>query len=212
MRARGTACGATIAAAAVLATGCGSGAASLAKQASTPKAGTAVSSSAPSTLSGTELRYPHQINAAAYFKKPCTTLTEPQIDRLIGARPGDGHRIDVGGTGQGCNWEPASLDTPANSIAISWLRKGQGGLKFLYSIRNERKHFQPTTVAGFPAVNTSGHAEKSSGECVINVGVNDQRYFFAQFQTGALAPKGLDLCGKARQAARYVIKNLKGGS
>ncbi len=95
-----------------------------------------------------------------------------------------------------------------NSIGITWLKKGYGGLEFLYRIRNERKHFQPTTVAGFPAVNTSGHDERSAGECVMNVGVNDERAFFAQFQGSV----GTSLCPKALQAAKYVIKNLKGGS
>jgi hypothetical protein len=52
----------------------------------------------------------------------------------------------------------------------------------------------------------------STGECVLDVGVNDQRAFFSQFQAGALIMNDTDLCGKARQAAKYVIQNLKGGS
>jgi hypothetical protein len=159
-----------------------------------------------------DLHYPEQLNASRYVQDLCASLSDTQIRALIGSKPGRGKHIVVPNAGRGCGWFPATSNAESNSVAIGWAPKGHGGLKFLYSIRYERRHFEPTTVSGYPAVNTSGHAETSSGQCVVSVGVNDQRAFFAQFQPGPTAPDYSHPCGKARQAARYVIENLKEGS
>jgi hypothetical protein len=199
--------GAVVAAAALLLAGCGGG--SSASPQPKVNADDSPSSSAPS---GPNLHYPEQLDASPYVQHLCSALTSSQIRKLIGSKPDNGKHVSVPSTGRGCNWQPASSDAESNSIAIVWLTKGHGGLEFLYSIRNERKYFQPTSVSGFPAVNTSGHDETSSGECVINVGVNNQRYFFAQYQPGPTASNYSNPCPEARQAAKYVIQNLKGGA
>jgi hypothetical protein len=197
---------AAIVAAAMLAAGCGSSAGSLATPQPTTNPGGGPS--AESSPASPELHYPEQLDASRYVKDLCASLSDSQLRKLIGSKPNNGKHVVVPNAARGCAWQPASPDSPLNTIAIEWATKRKGGLKFLYRIRNERKHFQPTTVAGFPAVNTSGHDERSAGECVMNVGVNDQRAFFAQFQGSV----GTNPCPKARQAAKYVIKNLKGGS
>jgi hypothetical protein len=212
MRSQGSARFATgaavIAAAALLVTGCGAG------SSASPQPKAKVGSSAPSSApSGPNLHYPEQLKASSYFKKPCTSLTDSQIRHVIGSKPDSGKHVNVPNAGRGCGWFPTSSDAPTNSIQIGWAEKGHGGLEFLYSIRDEFQRFQPTSpVSGFPAVIAGRRDEASTGECVISVGVNDQRAFFSQFQAGALVMKDTDLCGKARQAAKYVIQNLKGGS
>jgi hypothetical protein len=209
MRARVSArwaAGGAVVAAGMLAAGCGAG--SLASP--RPQAGTGAAR-APSSAAGPDLHYPRKLDASPLTARPCRDLTGSQVRHVIGAKPGDGkpeHHLGVG-----CGWHPASIDnTSAGSIAIH-RQAGDGGLRYFYTIKHEFKYFHPTTVAGFPAVVSSPSAQRApSGECAINVGVNEHTYFFSDFISGASPPASLKPCGKARQAAKYVIQNLKGGS
>jgi hypothetical protein len=188
------------------AAGCGGSAAS-----PQPKPDPGRTSAPPSQSPGPELHYPQQLDASPLTEHPCRDLSDSQVRHVLGAEPGHGkpeHHL-----GAGCSWYPASLDnTSAGSIGIH-RQAGDGGLRYFYTIKDEFDYFQPTTVAGFPAVVSSpGDTATAGGECTINVGVNDHAYFFSDFQSGATPPADLDLCAKARQAAKYVIHNLKGGS
>jgi hypothetical protein len=203
--ARWAAGGAALAAAALLTAGCGGSAAS-----PQPKPDPGRTSAPPSQSPGPDLHYPRQLDASPLTEHPCRDLTDSQVRHVIGAEPGDGkpeHHL-----GAGCSWHPASIDEPQRSIAIH-REAGDGGLRFVYSIKDEFGYFQPTTVAGYPAVVASpGNTATASGECAINVGVNEHAYFFSDFISGATPPADLKPCAKARQGAKYVIHNLKGGS
>jgi hypothetical protein len=204
--ARWAASGAALAATALLIAGCGGSAAS-----PQPKPDPGGASAPPSQSAGPELHYPQQLDASPMIKDPCSALTGPQIHKVIGAKPNEGtvqHAVGVT-----CVWHPASIDEPRRSIGVHW-PSGDVGMDYLYRVKDRWQYFQPTSsVAGFPAVVTSqGNSRTAGGECVINVGVNEQQLFFAEFLAGATPPPDLKPCAKARQAAKYVIQKLKGGS
>jgi hypothetical protein len=201
-----TAGGAAIAAG-LLAAGCGAGSLTSPQ----PKADPGAAAS-PSPAPGPDLHYPQQLDASRTINDPCTALTDDQVHKVIGSHPGGGKTEH--GAGVGCSWHPSSLDnTSAGSIGIEWPSGGAYGMRGFYRTKNRYGYFQPTTVAGFPAVVASpGDTAVSVGECAIYVGVNEHRVFFSDFDSGATPPASLKPCGKARQAAKYVIQKLKGGS
>jgi hypothetical protein len=206
--ARWAAGSAALAAAALLAAGCGGGSAASPQ----PKPDPGGTSAPPSHSPGPDLHYPQQLDASRTTNDPCSALTDHQVHEVIGSLPGGGKTEH--GAGVGCSWHPASLDnTSAGSIGIEWPSGGVYGMRGFYKTKNRYGYFQPTTVAGFPAVVASpGDTAVSVGECAVYVGVNEHRVFFSDFDSGATPPADLKPCGQARQAAKYVIHNLKGGS
>jgi hypothetical protein len=198
--------GGAVIAAGLLAAGCGGGLSA----SPSPKAHTG-GTSPSSRASGPDLHYPQQLDASRTRKDTCSALTDDQVQKVIGFRPGGGK--SERGAGVGCSWHPASINKPQRNIGIEWPSGGAYGMRGFYKTKGRYGYFQPTTVAGFPAVVASPNGQRTpGGDCAIYVGVNQHRYFFSEFQSGATPPADLKPCAMARQAAKYVIHNLKGGS
>jgi hypothetical protein len=203
--ARFSAGGAAIAAV-LLGAGCGGGS----SPSPQPKADTGATMS-PSRAAGPDLHYPQELDASATRKDTCSALTDAQVRNVIGSDPGGGKTEH--GAGVGCSWHPASIDMPQRNIGIEWPSGGAYGMRGFYKTKDRYGYFQPTAVAGFPAVVASpGDTAVSVGECAVYVGVNEHRVFFSDFESGATPPADLKPCAEAKKAAKYVIQNLKGGS
>ncbi|SHG61018.1 Protein of unknown function [Streptoalloteichus hindustanus] len=87
-----------------------------------------------------------------------------------------------------------------------------GGLEGIYQRRDKFGHFQPTTIAGYPAVQAIDYRDApKQGDCVTLVGVAEERLITASIAIGDRKhPDYSSACKISDQAAALVIENLKG--
>ncbi|SHG60954.1 Protein of unknown function [Streptoalloteichus hindustanus] len=87
-----------------------------------------------------------------------------------------------------------------------------GGLEGIYQRREGYGHFQPTTIAGYPAVQAidSRDAPKQ-GDCRTLVGVAEERLIIAHTNIrDRKNPDYTSACKVSDQVAALVVENLKG--
>jgi hypothetical protein len=141
----------------------------------------------------------HPLNASAFLSKPCTALTASDTAALGlgGAQTHD----NSDKLGSGC-----AFFVDQKGVNVEWETIDENGLTDLYAIKSMRGHWIPMTVVGYPAVETDATFDGYTGSCVIDVGVNDQLFFFTSMDG---ADNTNQACSIAKQAAAAVIKNLQ---
>ncbi|HEX3783338.1 MAG TPA: DUF3558 domain-containing protein [Pseudonocardiaceae bacterium] len=173
--------------------------------ASDPPSSSSAGSSTTATSAAPKVTNP--LNASKFVANPCSSLTASDLPRLqeSGAPP----TVDNKGA-PGCIWNAADA---SSSTSINWLTPDTNGLSNEYAKRSEDAYFIPTTIDGYPAVYSDTVDLRTSGECTLNVAVNDHLYFlsFYQLNTASDSPaNATQSCSLAEQAAADVIKNLQG--
>jgi hypothetical protein len=158
-------------------------------------------SSAPSSSANSDKapKVQHPLDPSAMIKSPCSALTPSDLSAL--GLPGAQTTNDSGGSGAAC-----AFSVGEKNVAMSWPSTVTHGLSSFYAIRSEQAYFIPTTVSGYPAVEGDSDDTRSTGSCVVNVGVNEQKYFFASADGWG---NGKQACSMAKKTAAAIIKNLQ---
>ncbi len=144
------------------------------------------------------------LDASKFVAAPCLSLTTSNVVSIDVTNPISG--ADTDANGSGCTWSGES----GGGLSVSWVTANTNGLSDLYVKQSTYAYWQPTTIAGYPAVYGDALSDgRSQGDCVLNVGVSDHLAFFVQYTNSTKAPES---CTLASQAASDVIANVKGGA
>lgn len=150
------------------------------------------------------------VDPGGSVKNPCALLTAKQLSQAQG-KPG---KIEAarGSSPATCSWDFG----PNGDILISaHIDPGStgSGLSDLYVGKQQGNYksgvFEPTTVAGYPAVYTNPFRdERAQGQCDIEVGIRDDVYL--DVQVGA-ENAGKHSCDYAANTAEQMITTMKNG-
>lgn len=175
--------------------------------------GTTSASSQPSTPGnagqniGKAPRVATPLDTSRFEQSPCGLLTDDQLSEF----GGETGKTDTSATEVGCGWR---FGTQKDSSADAWFSPGatKSGLSDLYVLKEQGAwtdgYFEPTEVAGFPAVFAEGSDNRENGACVLSVGVRDDMYL--NLATQAPPGKGRESCTAAENLAEAMIKTLGG--
>ena len=145
------------------------------------------------------------LNASAYLTQPCSILTGEQLTSLGFPPQGkpDTHSGPADIAGPACTWQNEQRTTQAAFITAN-----KNGLSDIYRghQQGDFQFWQPTTIAGYPAVFNDPTDLRSVGACGLNVGISDTLTILV-----AVEGSDTDPCAPARQAAAMVIDTLKAG-
>jgi hypothetical protein len=175
----------------------------LATACSSPTAGSPLpSASTTSDPADVAPKVAHPLDPSAVISKPCTALSVGDLAAigLAGARTED----NSSPVGQGC-----AFFVGETGVNIEWVLSNTNGLADIYYLKPRMAYWIPMAISGYPAVEAASVDGRSNiGDCLVNVGVNDQKYFFAEGEVDRNADQS---CALAKNAAAAVIKNLQGG-
>lgn len=143
------------------------------------------------------VRHPKDARGIPY----CELLTREQLVGL-GLRPDTMRPEPVRPNVGGCDWEP--VDDPDNLAGITVRVDARNpALRGVYIMRSGEHLFEPTEVAGHPAVAIRDNPRSG---CVLEVGIADDQLLSAGANvTGRPIP---DDCERARRIAEAVLANL----
>lgn len=135
---------------------------------------------------------------------PCTLLSAEQVAKLGGVKPGE--RLSDRPAGVTCRWAAASGSTEDVSYSLVVSKKT---LSDYYQNKDQFPAFEPTEVAGYPAVNF-GRLDLKAGDCDTIVGLSKSAALLVQTssETGALnygTP-----CKNTEKAAALALETVKG--
>ena len=153
-------------------------------------------------------KVPKQLDASHLVNSPCDALTASQLsglDPTLGSVSGTNASDPLGAA---CGWSSPDL---SQAINISFATAAPDGLDQIYSEHPYMAYWQPMVIDGYPAVAASQYDARPDGSCVVNAGVNDHLYFFAEFMTFNTTQQP-ESCALAARAAGDVITNLRGGN
>jgi hypothetical protein len=158
----------------------------------------------PATTSTTAPRVATPLDASRFIKNVCSTLTTSQLAALgmpsphADVLPNEGDPL--------CSWTDLTTNI---SFGLTWTATATDGLSNLYARAYGFGYWAPTTIDGYPAVYAGiGENDRTNGDCVINVGVNDHLFFIAEYDSNH--QMGTRSCELAKQSAADVIHNLGG--
>ncbi|WHT20760.1 DUF3558 domain-containing protein [Crossiella sp. CA-258035] len=179
----------------------------------TPAPTSASATAAPSSSKGQApaITQP-KLDAAKWDGRTCELLTSAQTGQLRVTKPGKARSTPAGET---CNWtvDASPGQSLTGSIGVNLNSKTEGGLNKIYADRSTYKHFEETTVAGYPSAHTNESVPFDSGDCGGVTGVNDNVILNVVVLTGdQKAPEYKAPCALADKVAEMVISTMKGGS
>jgi hypothetical protein len=159
----------------------------------------------PSDSAGAEVpTVSDPLDAAALTSEPCTALTSAQLDEL-GLTEGETRPNDQF-EGEACRWK--STEDSLDSVDLTAL-DNTDGLAGVYAAKNENAYFEPTDVAGYPAVYSGLVDARDSGACNLWVGVDDETVLHVLTNLGS-ADSADASCGFAADVAEATISTLGG--
>lgn len=146
------------------------------------------------------------LDTTKFEQNPCGVLSPEQAQQVANLTTS---KLDAGAPGGPiCAWR----DENHNSIGFSLNRTG--GLTTLY--RNHRPddgYFEPVaSVSGYPAVFASLVDGRSTGSCVLSVGVSNDVAMVVDAILGGTSPDQKNPCPLAQKAAEAAIATLKAGA
>ncbi|TNC27238.1 DUF3558 domain-containing protein [Amycolatopsis alkalitolerans] len=168
----------------------------------------ATSGAAASSSSAEQLapRVPSPLPTDALVTNPCTgALSVDQVYKQGLNSPGTPRQNQQ--TGPSCTWKSAAYDV--NSVSITAVTPNKNGLSDIYANKPKDKYFEPTTIAGYPAVYADVQDGRSDGECSLWVGVTDQLAVYVLTQLGA-GPNKSNPCPVAERVATAMVQHLQG--
>lgn len=160
--------------------------------------------SAPLTTTAAPLPIPPELQVpqpkVAAGIPPCDLLTREQLLEL-GLEPGTA-RSDTSGRADACAWGYANESASAGLTMTA--EPGSMNLSGLYATRDTFARFEPTTIAGHPAVRGDDTLGKV---CTLYVAVSDEQLMTAD---GDISGRGdlPDPCAPSRRIAEFVLSNL----
>jgi len=169
---------------------------------STAPQSTSSSDSSGSTGSAPKVSSP--LNPAPLLSDACSGLSASQVSSF-GLKTGQPRTIETGTT---CSWR--YNDGTSNTVNISPLVPNKNGLSDLYDQKDSKAYFEPTQIAGYPAVYTDIVDSRNRGRCSLYVGVTDQLavFVFTQLDDGADVTKP---CPVADKIGAAMVQTLKKG-
>ncbi|WP_158846361.1 DUF3558 domain-containing protein [Saccharothrix deserti] len=139
------------------------------------------------------------------FSGPCDMLTSAQLSARGVTKAGEERAAP---TGRGCDWTPDDRAF-GTSFGATFLTESKG-LDGFYQNRDDFAVFEPTEVAGYPAVN-SDLIDIKSGSCSTAVGVAKGEGFVVQINVNdKKLPEYGNPCSVSSAIAETVIGNLRG--
>ncbi|WP_367131569.1 DUF3558 domain-containing protein [Saccharothrix sp. HUAS TT1] len=140
------------------------------------------------------------------FAGPCELLQADQLSARGVTKPGT-QRTDP--AGPACQWRPDDrVDGTSFSVVI--LEKSKGLEGFYENRGSSGGVFEPTEVAGYPAVNSDA-TDAKSGACSTAVGVAKGEGFMVQTHVNdETLPEYTNPCSISGAVAETIVANLKG--
>jgi hypothetical protein len=160
--------------------------------------------SASSGSSGSAPKVPSPLKTSSIESNACSALSPAKRSEL-GLSDGEPGTTSAG---PGCSLFAA--DDRLNQIDISPVLANKNGLSDVYDTKANDEYFEPTEVAGYPAVYAAALDGRKSGKCGLFVGVTDQLAvnILVQYDHG---PGASDPCPVARKVGEAMIETLKEG-
>jgi hypothetical protein len=154
--------------------------------------------------SGSAPKVDTPLNPASLLADACAALSPSQLSTL-GLNTGKPRQIETGPT---CSWRYA--DGTSNTVNISPIEPNKNGLSDLYDEKDEKAYWEPTNIAGYPAVYADITDDRDRGRCSLYVGVTDQLSVFilTQLDDGANVSNP---CPVADKIGAAMVKTLKEG-
>jgi uncharacterized protein DUF3558 len=125
----------------------------------------ALSVAAPDPSSPAKLapQIPLPLDISSYADAPCTLLKP--------GTPVAGDMATGVPDGATCTWKAKTPLQPQITVTVDLK---SGGLEALYRKRARLPYFEPTDIAGYPAVHTdTDRSVPDQGQCTVNVGMNE---------------------------------------
>ncbi|WP_268844449.1 DUF3558 domain-containing protein [Streptoalloteichus hindustanus] len=146
------------------------------------------------------------LDTARFEADPCQALRPEQLAQFGKHEPPKNLEPIAG---PNCSW--AGTDALIDTTVAITINTKSGGLEGIYLRRDKFGHFQPTTVASYPAVQAVDYRDApKQGNCVTLVGVNEDRLVVAYTTIrDRKHPDYSSACKVSDQAAALVIENLK---
>jgi hypothetical protein len=149
------------------------------------------------------------LEISRFEQDPCSTLTTDQIQNLNLPASGEEEEIPYG---VGCTWRNSST---RGSASIGIINGTGTGLSGAYAANEEGKYsyFNPLPdIEGYPAVATDTHDRRSSGICIVLVGVTDQVavQFSVRLSDANVGQK--EPCEVAAEVAGMALQTMKDGA
>ncbi|MFJ8910711.1 DUF3558 domain-containing protein [Amycolatopsis sp. NPDC102389] len=162
------------------------------------------SSSASSGSSGSAPKVSNPLKTSSIESDACSALSAAKRSEL-GLGEGERRTTSVG---PGCSIFAA--DDRLNQIEISPVLANKNGLSDVYDTKANDEYFEPTEVAGYPAVYAAALDGRKQGKCGLFVGVTDQLAvnILVQYDNG---PGASDPCPVALKVGEAMIETLKEG-
>jgi hypothetical protein len=191
--------------AAVVSAGCGvkeGDAGNVAPMSSQPNSARAAAPGGDTGSTGSAPSVDRPLNPAPLLTDACAALSPSQLSTL-GLKAGKPRTIETGKT---CSWRYA--DGTSNTVNISPIEPNKNGLSDIYEQGEQKAYFEPTQIAGYPAVYADITDDRFRGRCALDVGVTDHLAVFilTQLDDGNDARKP---CPVADKIAAAMIETLK---
>lgn len=140
-----------------------------------------------------------------YKQDPCKILTRSQIEQL-------GYNNTVKrdlnwDNGPHCDWR----DKETNSVAITVLNDQPQGLTGIYSNKDSFEYFEPTEVAGYPALVAGLIDNRDNGACAMDVGVTDEQVITLTASMLPGTPDAKRPCEVLKRAAKMAVNTMSAG-
>ncbi|MFD5243125.1 DUF3558 domain-containing protein [Amycolatopsis sp. NPDC058340] len=160
--------------------------------------------SASSGSSGSAPKVSNPLKTSSIESDACAALSAAKRTEL---GLGEGERRTTS-AGPGCSIFAA--DDKLNQIEISPVLANKNGLSDVYDTKANNEYFEPTEVAGYPAVYAASLDHRKNGKCGLFVGVTDQLSvnILVQYDNG---PGASDPCPVALKVGEAMIETLKEG-
>ncbi|MEV8606718.1 DUF3558 domain-containing protein [Amycolatopsis sp. NPDC051373] len=105
-----------------------------------------------------------------------------------------------------CAW--TSSGSKQNFVHITALPQNDHGISDLYNLKSNQAYFEPTWIAGYPALYADTQDGRNDGTCTLWVGITDKLAASVLPQIGMGRTRD-NPCGVAQQVATVVINHLK---
>jgi hypothetical protein len=154
--------------------------------------------------SGAAPKVPQALAKASSLTDACATLSAAKVSEL-GFGTGSPRSSAAGPS---CTWLAA--DNALNQVDVTLMTPNKNGLSDVYDQKAADEYFEPTLVAGYPAVYAGVKDLRKSGQCGLFVAVTDQLsvQIFPQYGDG---PGATDPCPVAVKVGEAMIQTLKEG-
>lgn len=143
-----------------------------------------------------------QLDLDDVLREPCSLLT-PDIRRQFQLM-GPGEPDPAGVTGPDCSFLANPVFDPVVVVGVNTV---SGGLEGLYQRRRNFAVFDPTTVAGYPALFLQ--PVRDAEGCSLNVGVADDRLISVDVRAGLEPPTTAEsVCDLATKLSLAIVSRL----